>query len=73
MNNVTAFSDTDKRYTEECFGIDFEYFLLEEAIREDLASLDYLVVKLHRMRAAETVSSTCRITTGNTHQLVGRT
>jgi len=52
MKDVTELSRADKRYIEACFGIDIEYFLLEQAIRNDLIALDYLVAEQHRMRAA---------------------
>jgi hypothetical protein len=53
MKDVTEFSETDKCHIEGCFGVPFEYFVIEQQIHAQLVEFHQLSIELRELREAQ--------------------
>ena len=56
MKDVTEFSETDKCHIEECFGVPFEYFVLQQQVLQRTAEFYRLTIELRELREAQSRS-----------------
>ena len=53
MKDVTEFTDAEKRTMEECFGVTFEYFVIEQEVQARYAEFYRLTIELHHLHEAQ--------------------
>jgi hypothetical protein len=50
MKDITLFTEAEKRTIEECFGVPFEYFVLQQQVLERTAEFYRLTIELRQLR-----------------------
>jgi hypothetical protein len=53
MKDVTEFTDAEKRTIEECFGVTFEYFVIEQEVQARYAEFYRLTIDFRQLREVQ--------------------